>query len=83
MKKTLAIAAAATVLYAHNALAATGGINGSELGLAGWLFIGFMALIVVMQLVPAVMMFGSMMSAVFSGAKKFENAAAKGNAGNA
>lgn len=77
MKTTLKIACLAAILGAGNLYAATTAGKGGEIGVAGWLFIGFMALIVVMQLIPAVMMFGSMMSAIFTRTKKLEGLSAK------
>lgn len=76
MKTTLRIAAIATIMQAHNVLAATG-LHGADISLAGWLFIGFMTLIVAMQLVPALLMFGSMMSAIFTRTKKVEKLSLK------
>lgn len=79
MKTTLKVAAVIMVTQAQNVLAATGS-EGTDISLAGWLFIGFMALIVTMQLVPALLMFGSMMSALFSRTRKLEKLTE--NAGN-
>ncbi|MCK5914956.1 MAG: hypothetical protein KAG92_02360 [Deltaproteobacteria bacterium] len=68
MKNTLRIVTLMTVLYASPVFAATGA-QGSELGLVGWIFLGFLALIVTMQLIPAVMMVGSMLVGIFGKAK--------------
>ncbi len=64
MKYTLRIVALMTIMYANTAFAATG-TNGSEFGLIGWMFIGFLALIVTLQFVPALIMLGSMMVGLF------------------
>ena len=64
MKNTLRIVALMTIMYESTAFAATG-TNFSEFGLVGWMFIGFLALIVTLQFVPALIMLGSMMVGVF------------------
>ncbi|MCD6534004.1 MAG: hypothetical protein J7L25_08015 [Deltaproteobacteria bacterium] len=71
MKNTLRIVTLMTVLYANSAFAATGAV-GSEFGLIGWLFIGFLALIVTLQFVPALIMLGSMMAGIFGKARNHE-----------
>ena len=64
MKHTLRIVALVTILNANSAFAASG-VEGGGFSLIGWIFIGFMTLVITLQSVPAVMMFGSMMAAVF------------------
>ena len=71
MKNTLRIATLMTIMYATSAFAATGA-EGSEFGLVGWIFIGFMALIVACQFVPALFMLGSMVVGIFGKAKNRE-----------
>ena len=71
MKNTLRIVTLMTIMYANSAFAATGA-EGSEFGLVGWMFIGFLALIVTLQSVPDRMMRGSMMGGVFGKAKNRE-----------
>ncbi len=73
MKNTLRIVTLMTIMYANSAFAATGA-EGTEFGLAGWIFLGFLALIVTLQFVPALIMFGSMMAGVFGKAKNRETA---------
>ena len=68
MKNTLRIITLMTIMYANSAFAATGA-GGSEFGLVGWMFIGFLALIVTLQFVPALIMLGSMMAGIFGKAK--------------
>ena len=68
MKNTLRIITLMTVLYANSAFAATGA-ESSGFGLMGWIFIGFLALIVTLQFVPALIMFGSMLAGVFGKTK--------------
>ena len=63
MKNTLRIAALVTMLNANTVFAATGA-EGAEISLMGWVFIGFMAVIVTLQFAPCLMMFGSMMAAI-------------------
>ena len=65
MKNTLRIITLMTVLYANSAFAATGAMGGEGIGLVGWIFIGFMALIIACQFVPAVFMLGSMVVGFF------------------
>jgi hypothetical protein len=71
MKNTLRIVTLMTVLYANSAFAATGTETGG-FSLIGWIFLGFLALIVTLQFVPALIMFGSMMAGVFGKAKNHE-----------
>ena len=71
MKNTLRIVTLMTIMYANSAFAATGA-EGSEFGLGGWMFIGFLALIVTLQFVPALIMLGSMMAGIFGKAKNRE-----------
>ena len=68
MKNTLRIVTLMTVLYANSAFAATGTESGG-FSLIGWIFLGFLALIVTLQFVPALIMFGSMMAGIFGKAK--------------
>ncbi|MCD6532613.1 MAG: hypothetical protein J7L25_00855 [Deltaproteobacteria bacterium] len=68
MKNTLRIIALMTIMYANSAFAASGA-EGSGFGLAGWMFIGFLALIVTLQFVPALIMMGSMMAGIFGKAR--------------
>ena len=71
MKNTLRIITLMTIMYANSAFAASGA-EGSEVGLVGWLFIGFLALIVSLQFVPALFMMGSMMAGIFGQAKNHQ-----------
>ena len=71
MKNTLRIVTLMTVLYANSAFAASGA-EGGGFSLIGWIFLGFLALIVTLQFVPALIMFGSMMVGIFGKAKKRE-----------
>ncbi len=71
MKNTLRIVTLMTIMYANSAFAATGAAAGGS-SLIGWIFLGFLALIVTVQFVPAVIMFGSMMAGVFGKAKNRE-----------
>ena len=69
MKNTLRIVALMTVLYANSAFAATGA-EGAGFSLIGWIFLGFLAVVITLQFVPALIMFGSMMVGIFGKAKK-------------
>jgi len=64
MKNTLCITALVTMLNANTVFAATGA-EAAGISLSGWIFIGFMAVIIIFQTVPCLMMFGSMMAALF------------------
>jgi hypothetical protein len=68
MKNTLRIVTLMTVLYANSAFAATG-TETAGFSLIGWIFLGFMAVIVTLQFVPSLIMFGSMMAGIFGKAK--------------
>ena len=77
MKNTLRIAALVTILNSNTVFAATG-TESAGISLMGWLFIGFMAVIVAFQFAPAVIMFGSMMMAIFGKAKNQAGVAGNG-----
>ncbi|MBN2809760.1 MAG: hypothetical protein JXR80_09740 [Deltaproteobacteria bacterium] len=81
MKTMLRIVTVFAALQATSVFAASGA-GGGGIGLIGWIFIGFMAVIVAFQFVPAVIMFGSMMAAVFGKAKNRESAAHSAKADN-
>ena len=68
MKNTLRIVALMTVLYANSAFAATGAET-AGFSLMGWIFLGFLAVIITLQFVPALILLGSMMAGVFGKAK--------------
>ena len=80
MKNTLRIIALAVVLQAGSAFAA-GGAEGGGISLIGWIFIGFLAVVFTMQLIPSVFMFGSMMRGVF-GKNGQETVSGNGKANN-
>lgn len=68
MKRSLVNTIAITLAIAANAFA-----DGNTSDQGGWLwtlFIGFGALIIVFQLVPATVLFGSMLKGLFSAAAK-------------
>ena len=68
MKNTLRIVTLMTVLYANTAFAATG-TEAAGFSLIGWIFLGFLAVIVTLQFVPALIMFGSMLVGIFGKAR--------------
>ena len=68
MKSTFRIVTLIAILHANSVFAASGA-EGGRIGLIGWIFIGFMAVIIAFQFIPAVMMFGSMMAAIFGKAR--------------
>lgn len=64
MKNTFRIITLFAILHASSAFAA-GGPEGGGISLIGWIFIGFLAVIFTLQLIPSLIMFGSMMVAIF------------------
>lgn len=55
---------------AVSAYAATNGVGGEDAGLLVWALIGFAVLVVMLQAVPAMIMLGAMVKAVFAPADK-------------
>ena len=72
MKNTLRIVTLMVMLQANSVFAANG-VESGGIGLIGWLFIGFMAVIVACQFIPSAMMFGSMMTGLFRKTKTHED----------
>lgn len=68
MKTTFRIITLMVILHANSVFAANGA-QGGGISLVGWIFIGFMAVIIIFQSIPAVMLFGSMMAGIFGKAK--------------
>ncbi|MCD6534273.1 MAG: hypothetical protein J7L25_09395 [Deltaproteobacteria bacterium] len=68
MKNTLRIVTLMTVMYANSAFAATG-TEAAGFSLIGWIFLGFLAVIVTLQFVPAVIMYSSMLAGIFGKAR--------------
>jgi len=69
------------LLYANSAFAASSA-EGGGIGLIGWIFIGFFAVIVAFQLIPSLALFGSMMAAIFGKAGKHGKVTGNGKSGN-
>lgn len=67
MKKTLRNALVALLICSSSAFAASTAAANTDGGMLVALFIGFFALIVVFQLIPAAMMFIGMIKTLFSG----------------
>ena len=63
-----AITTLLTPLIASTAAVAASGARDEGMGLLTWLFLGFGALIVVCQCVPAVVLFASMVRSIVAGA---------------
>jgi len=74
MKNTFSIITLIAILHANSAFAAIG-TEGGGFSLIGWMFFGFMAVIIVFQLIPSLTMFGSMMAAIFGKPKNHLDAA--------
>ena len=81
MKNTFRIVTLSAILYANSAFAASG-VEGGGIGLIGWIFIGFMAVIIAFQFTPALMMFGSMMAGIFGKSKNHEAVTNNGKSNN-
>ena len=64
MRRTLVNTLALMLAPATTALAATG--SGGGMGWLGMVFLGFGALIVAFQLIPAIVLFGSMLKGLFT-----------------
>lgn len=79
MKKIFSNTAGLLLMITGSAFAGTGG-QSDENGWLWMLFLGFGALILVFQLVPSVILFGSMLKGLFSSTSK-ENAVAAENKG--
>ncbi|MBN2332577.1 MAG: hypothetical protein JXO49_10675 [Deltaproteobacteria bacterium] len=71
MKNTFRIITLFAILHANSVFAASGA-GGGGIGLIGWIFIGFLAVIITFQFVPAAFMFVSMMAAIFGKARNRE-----------
>jgi len=81
MKNMFRIAALVTILNANTVFAASNAGLGSEgLGLIGWIFIGFMAVIITFQLIPAMIMFRSILVAILGKAGNNERVTFHGEA---
>ena len=66
IKATAALAGAS----ATSAFAATTGVGGEGSGPLVWFFVGFGALIIIIQAIPAVTLFASMLKGIFSHSDK-------------
>jgi len=81
MKNTFRIITLLATLQASTAFAATGA--GSEgISLIGWIFIGFMGIVITFQFIPCLIMFGSMMASIFGKAKADKRVAENGKTNN-
>jgi len=65
MKTTLKLMLGALVLGSSTVAHAAGG-DGSEMGLGTFLFLGFLGLILVFQMVPGLILFFSMLKGLFA-----------------
>ncbi|RLB71604.1 MAG: hypothetical protein DRH07_06270 [Deltaproteobacteria bacterium] len=81
MKNTLRIITLIAILHASFALAADGG-SGGGISLIGWIFIGFMAVVITFQFMPSLMMFGGMMMSIFGKEKNRKRVVNNGKSGN-
>jgi len=76
MKSTIANSSGILLMIAGSAFADTGA-GGEESGWLWMLFLGFGALIIVFQLVPSMILFGSMLKGIFSSPVKESSSAAE------
>ncbi|MCD6150318.1 MAG: hypothetical protein J7J70_01500 [Deltaproteobacteria bacterium] len=83
MKNTLRIAALVTILNAGTVFAASNaGLGGGGIGLIGWIFIAFIAVVITFQLIPSLIVFGSMLVSIFGKAGNHEKVTDHGKADN-
>jgi len=83
MKNTFRTITLMTFLFASTAFASSGtGIGGGGIGFIGWIFIGFMAVIITFQLIPSLIVFGSLLVSIFGKAENHERVAEHGESGN-
>ena len=80
MKNRVWIITLMALLYAGSAFAANG-TEGGGIGLIGWVFIGFVAAVVAFQLIPSLILFGSMLVAIFGKAKNHKRVTDNGKSG--
>jgi hypothetical protein len=81
MKNTFRIITILAILPANSAFAAGGG-EGGGISLIGWIFIGFMAVVITFQLIPSLMMFGGMMTSIFGKEDKGKEVVDNGKSSN-
>lgn len=81
MKNTFRIITLFAILHASSAFAASG-VGSEGISLIGWIFIGFLAVIFTLQLIPSLLMFGSMMMAIFGKASHRESVIENGKSNN-
>jgi len=81
MKYTFPIITLLATLQASTAFAATEA-GGGGISLIGWIFIGFMGVVITFQFIPCLIMFGSMMASIFGKAKANKTVAENGKTNN-
>ncbi len=81
MKNAFRIITLIAIMQANSAFAAGGG-EGSGISFIGWIFIGFMAVVITFQLIPSLMLFGGMMSSIFGKGDKREGVTNNGKSSN-
>ncbi len=69
MKNLIFAVVVAILLHANTVLGATGN-DGGGIGLMAKIFLAFFAAIIVFQLIPALILFGSLIVAIFSRSSK-------------
>ena len=73
MKNMFRVAALVIILNANTVFAASNaGVGGGGIGLIGWIFIAFIAVVITFQLIPSLIVFGSMLVSIFGKAGNHE-----------
>ena len=78
MKNLIITAVLSILLYANTVFAATGN-EGGGIGLIAKIFLAFFAAIIVFQLIPSLILFGSLIVAIFSRSPRKELAESESN----
>lgn len=78
MRTTLKLTLLALLLGSSTTAHAAGG-NGSEMGLGAFIFLGFLGLILVFQMIPGLILFFSMLKGLFAPVGGKENTQLAGN----
>ncbi len=81
MKNTFRIITILATLQASTAFAATG-VGGGGISIIGWIFIGFLGIVITFQFIPCLIMFGSMMASIFGKANTGKSAVENGKINN-
>jgi len=78
MKTTRKLMLVALLLASSTTVHAAGG-SGTEMGLGAFIFLGFLALVLVLQMIPGLILFFSMLKGLFSPVSGKESTQLAGN----